>query len=88
MKSNNKKPTGGELADASGSAGSPRFLGFSLMIEGREGMVTDENPDEVYIESVPFTGWIEKPEFFERIGKDAAGHYLAPNHTLANPHAE
>lgn len=55
----------------------PQFLGFTLRVDGVEAMVTDENAAEVFIESDAFTGWIEKPECFERIGKDVNGYYLA-----------
>lgn len=57
----------------------PQMLGF-VFRNGRDmnAMITDENIAEVYVESKPFTGWLEKPEFWERIGKDEMGYYLAP----------
>lgn len=48
----------------------PTLLGTPVSFhgEGDDGMITDENESEIYIESEFFTGWMEKSEFFELWG--------------------
>lgn len=54
----------------------PQLLGFRFRLgSDPAAIITDENIAEVFIESGPFTGWIDKPEFYERIGKDGGGNY-------------
>ncbi len=56
----------------------PQLLGFSFRVaDDLSAMITDERDDEVFIQSEPFTGWMYQAEFYERIGKDALGYYLA-----------
>lgn len=48
-----------------------------LGIDHEEGMVTDETACSVFIEHPNFIGWIEKAEFWELLGRDDYGLYLA-----------
>lgn len=48
-----------------------------LGIDQEEGMVTDETACCVFIEHTTFTGWLEKTEFWDRLGRDDYGAYLA-----------
>ncbi len=48
----------------------PTMLGMpiSFQDEPGEGMITDENETEIFIEHPFFTGWMPKAEFYELLG--------------------
>lgn len=47
----------------------PKLLGTQIVFQDEgDGMITDENESEIYIESSFFTGWMSKAEFWELIG--------------------
>lgn len=48
----------------------PILLGTQIVFEEEDvrGMITDETPCEVYVESTLFTGWISKALFWELCG--------------------
>jgi hypothetical protein len=47
----------------------PTMLGMRVRFQDEgDGMITDENETEIFIESDFFTGWMSKPEFFELLG--------------------
>lgn len=48
----------------------PTMLGTMIGFEGEEceGMITDETPSAIFIESDFFTGWMEKADFWEALG--------------------
>jgi hypothetical protein len=49
----------------------PTLLGTEFVDEdGRDGMVTDETEDSVYLESPLFTGWANKESFFALVEED------------------
>jgi hypothetical protein len=49
----------------------PTLLGTPVVFQDEgEGMITDENETEIYIESDFFTGWMLKAEFWELLGTD------------------
>jgi hypothetical protein len=49
----------------------PTLLGTPIVFQNEgEGMITDENETDIYIESEFFTGWMLKAEFWELLGTD------------------
>jgi hypothetical protein len=49
----------------------PTMLGMIVKFQDAgQGMITDENESEIYIESEFFTGWMSKPDFWEALGVD------------------
>jgi len=49
----------------------PTMLGTSVFFQDAgEGMITDETPTEIFIESDFFTGWMLKTEFWEALGAE------------------
>jgi hypothetical protein len=49
----------------------PTLLGSPVVFQDEgEGMITDENETDIYIESDFFTGWMLKAEFWELLGTD------------------
>lgn len=50
----------------------PTLLGTELTFEEGDisGMITDENPCEIFVESDLFTGWMSKAVFWELSGAE------------------
>lgn len=50
----------------------PTLLGTAIVFEEEdsEGMITDENECEIYVESSLFTGWISKAVFWDVCGAE------------------
>ena len=49
----------------------PTLLGMPVFFQDAdEGMITDENETEIFIESDYFTGWMLKTEFWAAIGAE------------------
>lgn len=47
----------------------PTLLGTVVEFEDEgKGMITDEDEDQIYIESSFFTGWMSKTDFYESLG--------------------
>jgi hypothetical protein len=49
----------------------PTLLGTPVFFQDAgEGMITDENPTEIFIESEYFTGWMLKTEFWAALAAE------------------
>lgn len=50
----------------------PALLGTQILFEedDAEGMITDENQCEIYVESPLFTGWMSKAVFWDLSGNE------------------
>jgi hypothetical protein len=49
----------------------PTLLGMPVFFQDAgEGMITDETPTEIFIESDFFTGWMLKTEFWAALGAE------------------
>lgn len=47
----------------------PTMLGTTIIFQDEgEGMITDENESEIFIESDFFTGWMSKADYWELLG--------------------
>jgi len=47
----------------------PTLLGTTVVFQDAgQGMITDEDETDIFIESDVFTGWMSKAEFWEALG--------------------